>query len=320
MIRAALWVAAALGWSQAVAQSPEDLNFWFERMKSAAQGASYSGTFVYQSDGHSETSNVVRIVDADGVRERLEVMDGSPREVVRVNDEVRCYLPAERLVVIERRAARRNFPTLFTGDLQNLKNYYTVRIGGIDRIAGLEARQLTLDPKDPYRYGYRLWADVASGLLLKVKTVDDNNNQLVEQFAFTRVELAPAASFQDVSSKQQVKSGDWRVESLDVPQPPVGDPVWRLRQSIPGFVKISESMRRLQGDGPEVRHIVFSDGLSAISLFIGPKRGSVRPGAVRQGAVHIYARQMGQMSVTGLGEVPMLTVRKLVDALELQNP
>jgi len=112
MIRAALLLVAALFALPTLAETAGDGAVWLSRMMNAAQRLSYSGTFVYQSGTHSETSRVVRIVDAAGERERLEVLDGSPREVVRVNDEVRCYLPDDRRVVIERRSARRAFPAL----------------------------------------------------------------------------------------------------------------------------------------------------------------------------------------------------------------
>ena len=40
------------------------------------QRLSYSGTFVYQNDGRTETSRITRYVDAAGDIEKLEVMDG----------------------------------------------------------------------------------------------------------------------------------------------------------------------------------------------------------------------------------------------------
>ena len=36
----------------------------------------------------------------------------------------------------------------------------------VGRVAGLEAQALVLEPRDDLRYGYTLWAEVQSGLLL----------------------------------------------------------------------------------------------------------------------------------------------------------
>ena len=76
----------------------EALN-WLKRMASASRQLNYSGTIVYQHRNRLETSRVVHFVNAAGGEfEKLETLDGPPREVVRSNDQVICYLPASRTV------------------------------------------------------------------------------------------------------------------------------------------------------------------------------------------------------------------------------
>lgn len=321
MIRVSLLFAAALIAQSALGETGSDGALWLTRMMNAAQRLSYSGTFVYQSGGHSETSRVVRIVDAAGERERLEVLDGSPREVVRVNDEVRCYLPADRRVIVERRNARRSFPALLSGMTKGIEAYYVVRVGEVERIAGVDARQIALDPKDAWRYGYRLWADIDSGLLIKARTVDDKGG-LVEQFAFTQLALGLPADPADAASKLHGQSAGWRVEQLDVPHDAArGDTTWRIRQSVPGFVKTADSRRRFKYGAPEMTHVVFSDGLAAVSLFIGvADSAGAKPLASRQGAVHMYSRRLGELKIMAVGEVPMATVRRFAEMVEITRP
>lgn len=320
MIRSALLLAAALFAGSAVAGETGDAAAWLTKMMTAAQRLSYSGTFVYQSGNQSETSRVARIVDGAGERERLEVLDGSPREVVRVNDEVRCYLPADRRVIVDRRGARRSFPALLSNMAKGLEAYYVIRVGDIERVAGVETRLVTLDPKDTWRYGYRLWADVDSGLLIKAWTIDDRG-QPVEQFAFSQVSFG-TPSAEETRSRLQEQSTDWRVEQFDAPRDAAaGEPKWRLRQSVPGFVKTADLTRHLKEGGPVVTHVVFSDGVAAVSLFIGPAEPAPKkPMASRQGAVHVYSRRSGELEVTAVGEVPMATVRRFADMVELGRP
>jgi sigma-E factor negative regulatory protein RseB len=92
------------------AQSPETLG-WLRKIHDATQKLSYSGVFVYQNGGRSETSRITRYVDAAGDIEKLEVLDGVPREIVRTQDTVRCYLPGSRVVKVDRRTER-DFPAL----------------------------------------------------------------------------------------------------------------------------------------------------------------------------------------------------------------
>ena len=320
MIRPALLLSAALFAGSAVAEGPGDAAAWLTRMMTAAQRLSYSGTFVYQSDDHSETSRVARIVDSAGERERLEVLDGSPREVVRVNDEVRCYLPADRRVIVDRRGARRSFPALLSGMAKGLEAHYVIRVGEVERVAGIETRLVTLDPKDAWRYGYRLWADIGSGLLIKARTIDDRGQQ-VEQFAFSQVSFG-VPSAEETRSRLQEQSATWRVEQFDAPRDAAaGEPKWRLRESVPGFVKTADLTRHLKEGGPIVTHVVFSDGVAAVSLFIGPVEAAVKkPAASRQGALHVYSRRLGELEVTAIGEVPMATVRRFADMVEVGRP
>ena len=95
----------ALAAGVAQAQSPETLS-WLRKIHDATQRLSYTGTFVYQNGGRSETSRITRYVDASGDIEKLEVMDGVPREIVRTKDTVRCYLPDSRVVKVDRRTER----------------------------------------------------------------------------------------------------------------------------------------------------------------------------------------------------------------------
>src|SRR5574337_135751 len=83
------------------AETPPDPLAWLGRMAAAGQRLNYSGTFTYQSGNRSETSRIVHFRDGAGEFERLETLDGSPREVIRNNGEVRCVLPAQKTVIID---------------------------------------------------------------------------------------------------------------------------------------------------------------------------------------------------------------------------
>ena len=76
------WAAAGLAQAQG---APEALD-WLRKIYQATEKLSYTGTFVYQQGERTETSRITRRADASGGVERLEVLDGLPREVVRTRD------------------------------------------------------------------------------------------------------------------------------------------------------------------------------------------------------------------------------------------
>ncbi len=299
-------------WGAAQAQSPEALD-WLRRIHEATQKLSYTGTFVYQQGGRTETSRITRFVDAGGDIEKLEVLNGAPREIVRTRDTVRCYLPDSRVVKVDRRSAERGFPGLLPERVNALGRHYDITMGESRRIAGFDCTAVVLKAKDNLRYGYRLYADKASGMLLRAVTFDDAGE--VEQFMFTQLSLGKVT--RDMVKPRHTTS-KWRVE--DAAAAPATLPGWGLNAELPGFRKVVELKRRM--DSRPVGQVVYSDGLAAVSVFIEPLEGrsASRTGLASMGAIHIYTREVANHMVTVVGEAPALSVQRIADAVEYRRP
>jgi sigma-E factor negative regulatory protein RseB len=300
-------------WGAAQAQSPEALD-WLRRIHEATQKLSYTGTFVYQQGGRTETSRITRFVDASGDIEKLEVLDGAPREIVRTRDTVRCYLPDSRVVKVDRRTAERGFPGLLPERVSALGRHYDITMGESRRVAGFDSTAVVLKAKDNLRYGYRLYADKASGMLLRAVTFDDTGE--VEQFMFTQLSLGKVT--RDMVRTRHTASSKWRVE--DAAAAPASLPGWGLSAELPGFRKVVELKRRM--DSRPVGQVVYSDGLAAVSVFIEPLEGrsASRTGLASMGAIHIYTREVANHMVTVVGEAPALSVQRIADAVEYRQP
>ena len=297
------------------AQAPETLA-WLRKMQDAAQKLSYSGTFVYQNAGRSETSRITRFVEASGGDiEKLEVMDGVPREIVRTKDTVRCYLPGARLVKVDRRTER-GFPALLPERISAAAKNYDISLGETRRIAGYDCQAVVLTPKDNLRYGYRLYADNASGMLLRAVTFDSSGEQ-IEQFMFTQLVIGGVT--RDMV-KPRHASRNWRIE--DAEASPARAAGWGLSSELPGFHKVVELKRRLSDSRPAAQ-MVYSDGLAAVSVFIEALEGRpepVRPGLASMGAIHMYTREVANHVVTVVGEAPAASVQRIADAVEYRRP
>ena len=295
-------------------QSAETLG-WLRKIHDATQKLSYTGTFVYQNGGRSETSRITRYVDSAGDIERLEVMDGKPREIVRTKDTVRCYLPGARLVKVDRRTER-DFPALLPERITALARHYDISLGETRRIAGYDCQAVVLTPRDNLRYGYRLYADTNSGMLLRAVTVDAAGEQ-VEQFTFTQLTIGGVT--RDMVRSRHA-SREWRVE--DAAAAPARLAGWGLSSELPGFQKIIELKRRL-GESRSAGQVVYSDGLAAVSVFIESLEGRsdpVRTGLSSMGAIHIYTREVANHMVTVVGEAPAVSVQRIANAVEYRKP
>jgi sigma-E factor negative regulatory protein RseB len=302
--------------SAAIAQTDTSALQWLQRIYAASEKLSYAGTFVYQQGQRVETSRIVHVVDASGPRERLETLDGVPREIVRNGDEVVCYLPASKTVKIDKQPGRRPFPAILSEQLKDVSDNYDVKKGEVERVGGYSCQVLTLEPKDRMRYGHRLWADLSTGMLLSAKTFNDKN-EMLEQFHFTQIKIGAIGQDQ-LKARYFRQSKGWHVEDSGATRANLAESGWTLRSKPPGFRTVAELIRTVGGTGG-VGHIVLSDGLAAISVFIEPaasKRPMPHAGLARQGAINVYTRPVGNYWVTVVGEAPAESVKYVANAVE----
>lgn len=306
--------------AQAVRAEGDALS-WLMRMHAATQTLSYTGTFVYRSGDQSETSRIVHVVGKDGIHERLETLEGNPREIVRNGDEVKCYLPDRMTVKVDKQTDHKAFPQLLPENLQDISKHYLIGKGNIENVAGYDSQIIVLEPKDKLRYGHRLWAELKTGMLLKSQTFDDKDGTL-EQFAFTQISMGGKIDQDQLKPKLLSKARVWHIENSDATQTNLAASGWTIKPELPGFKKVTE-MKRTQGGSNEVGHVIYSDGLAALSVFIEPiaNKTSLPPtGLSRQGAINIYSRQLAGHLVTVVGETPAESVKSLAESVEYRKP
>ena len=306
---------AAIGVSSAAEVSDEAFAL-LQRMANAAHQLNYVGSFVYQHGQRMETSHITHMKDARGEHEKLVMLDGKRRQVFRNDEVVYCFLSDEKTVMVDKRRLKRTFPALIPTQLSELNEFYDVKVDGQGRVAGRDSVQIVLTPKDSYRYGHRLWSDSQTGLLLKASTWNEQN-ELVDQFFFSDIKIGIPIDPKEVKpalrGKKLVRStGEDLSQTLPI------DPGWDIAPP-PGFKRTMASKRVLPGARMPVNHVVFSDGLAAVSVFIEPTSNKTVPGLSSQGAVQVYTRIVDNHQVTVLGEVPQVTVMKIGDAINFKK-
>lgn len=311
----AAWLLAATTLSAQAA--PDDAMAWLQRISNAAQQLNYSGSFVYQHGQQVETSRITHLKDATGEYEKLVTLDGRPRQIFRNNDEVYCFMPDDKTVMVDRHRAKKSFPALLPPQIAGLSEFYDIKLGGQERVAGRECQIILLTPKDKYRYGHRLWADTQTGLLLKASTWSDKK-QIVDQFSFTQITIGEPIDRNELKpmlkGKQLVRStGEGTTQPLPI------DAGWQVGVLPAGFKQINAMKRVLPGASMPVNHIVFSDGLAATSVFIEPISSKTTLGLSSQGALNVYSRKVDDYQVKVLGEVPAATVIQIGDAVSYRK-
>ena len=271
---------------------------WLNRASVAAKQLNYSGVYVYQHGEHVEVMRVSHRRDASGEQEKIEVLEDVPRQFLRVDKDVYCQLPDGKTVRMEKNTTRRFFPALLGDNPESLQRFYTIKLAGSERVAGLNCQVVTLEPRDGYRHGYKLWLDKRTGLPLKSRTVNSNGG-VVSMFVFSEIQIGRAL---DAQNFRQDLAGK-KIVMASIDRPP--SPIWEV-SAPPGYALVLEATRPLPGKKMPVSHWVFSDGLSALSVFIEPDSESSGnfQGLSAEGAMSVYSRQLDGHKITTLGEVP----------------
>jgi sigma-E factor negative regulatory protein RseB len=291
-----------------------DASAWLARAATAARQLNYVGTIVYQHGAYSETSRLVHLYDLGEEYDKLVNLDGPAREVIRSHGEVRCFYPDAKVVRVEPRTFRNAFPSVSPQQQKALADFYDFRKAETARVAGLETQAWVFEPKDGLRYGHKFWADIATGLIVKARVVDERDGVL-EQFAFSEVSIGAKVDQSMVKPTWPPTPPGWKVRQSGQAEADSKETGWAASRIPPGFVKIVDGFRRVQGTR-QVAHIVYSDGLVAVSVFVEPGGGAPHPGGFSaQNGLNVYSRQVDENLVTVLGQVPPVTLRQIANSM-----
>lgn len=311
--------AAQQGAAQAVEPAAErGINEWLMRMQEASRERSYVGTFVVSSSGGELSS--ARIWHAGHPTqqiEKVEVLTGAPRSTYRRNEEVLTFQPDARVVRAEKREAMGLFPNLLHSSDTSIPDFYTARRTGAERVAGFDADVVQLAPKDHLRFGYRVWSEKRTGLVMKLQTLDDQG-RVLEQAAFSELQLDVPVRGDKIARMMQPPAG-WRVERAQAVKTDAASEGWMLKAAVPGFKPMNCYRRPGTGDAANGSlQWIFSDGLAAVSLFIEPfdRERHQREGLMASGATQTLTRRMDDWWVTAVGEVPVQTLKAFAQGIE----
>jgi sigma-E factor negative regulatory protein RseB len=282
---------------------------WLKTMAFAKHQTDYSGVFVYEDGKRVEKTKITHLVTADGEYEKLEVLDGSKHEIIRHHGTTWWY--SNHQLQQETDPKRGHFPVLQLDQLTALTKNYQMKAAGHEKVAGVESQILLFTPNDKLRYTQKMWVHSDSGLLLKYAVLNEKN-QLVEQYAFSQLSIGgnidrswinaqskSLPTFLAAPKETPIKSG-WVVDALPA-----------------GFNKTKEIQRMMAKKHAPVIQIVFSDGLSAISVFIEPSDADEDDfeNLSNRGAVQLYHKVVNKHLFTVVGEVPAKTVIKVLDSI-----
>jgi sigma-E factor negative regulatory protein RseB len=197
--------------------------------------------------------------------------------------------------------------------------FYSIELAQTERIAGRRSQRVDVIPRDKLRYTHSFWIDVENGMLLKY-ALYDGQGEVIEWFMFTHIEFPteiPLSRFKpEIQEKdfiwyQNDKNGEESTAQVELNQ-------WQAVNLPPGFEQLQHRRQYKYPDPRPIEHLVFSDGMSTVSVFIEKLAPEEEPviGPKRIGAISTYGQVVDGYQVTAVGEVPMATVMAISNSIQ----
>jgi sigma-E factor negative regulatory protein RseB len=298
-------------------------------MNQALATRNYDGTFFHLSEGRVETMRIVHRVRGGRVTERLQSLDGSGREFIRNNGELTCYLPDQHTVLIEPRPDHSPFLGSLPQFDADVNEYYRIASMPPTRILGRAARVIAVNPKDQFRFGYRIWLDEKTAMPLKTQLCD-SRGQVIEQIFFARLDMPESIPDSDLAPLVRTEGMRWVRQGASNDNAPAALSAYRASELPPGFHLTVAGAQTIGGATVPASHLVYSDGLATVSVFVeaqpanapganpnlNPPPEPPMQGLARVGSGYAFSTVVQGHQVTAVGEVPAQTVEFIAHSVK----
>ncbi len=281
---------------------------WLKRMQQAAHQLDYEGRFVCQTGTRMESLYIVHRVHGEHELERLVTLDGKPREVIRGHAAIALIRPGRNPMNLAEASDPAVWRSLRHLNATQLTQYYQMTLAGTGRVAGRSTQIIDIIPKDHLRYGHRLHLDQKTALPLKSILLDTQGRRL-SQSLFVELKIGENITpiEHDLSALAQADSTSLQPTRLDTQTATQ----WFFDGLPNGYQQISYRYHVQH----QREHFIFSDGLSAVSLYIEPPTQPALTGHANMGATRTLALRKYAQQILLVGEAPVLTLHKLAEAL-----
>lgn len=297
--------------------SPE---FLIKRMIAASSALNYEGVFVYQRGNHIDSMRILHRVNGETEFERLISLSGPQREVVRKGTQVHCLFSDDQEVMVGKIEPRDFLSFGLLTSVEEIAAHYRLKLAGRGRIAGQAALKINIIPIEDYRYAYQLAVDEKHGLLLK-SAIYGSDGKVLEQVQFANISIGHEIPMRKFEPEISGEGFTWRTSEnghgAESPESNDSDN-WRAEWLPAGFEMRNRVTQRYVGGLAPVSHLVYSDGLAMVSIFVEKRNaGSATPllGVSSMGAVNALSKAINGHHITIVGEVPEHTLRKIADSV-----
>lgn len=304
----------------ALSADVDEAKHLLERLSKSLRQINFNTSFVVVKNNQAEPYHwlhgIVEEQTLEGEVKKIEleilaILNGPRRDILRINNTVSYIEPEFAPYSIRSEQLSGPIPSVFGEDISVLeKNYHFVSVGK-NRILGRAAQLIRIVPKDTHRFGYWLWLDQESSLLLKLAVIT-RQGKLLEQIQFTHLDITDTISenLKQLQAAELPKVIDFTTQQEST------DLTWQVNWLPNGFEPIKSDRHRINNSKQPVEFMLFNDGLVDISVYVNPSKEKQRAiEFASDGATIVLSQVMNNIEVSVVGKIPLETAEKIVNSV-----
>ncbi len=305
-----------LSFAQAETNRPEP-QILLDEMSRASRHLNYDGVFIYSRNSKMETMRIIHKAGEDGSYEKLMSLTGSAREVIRDKEQVKCFFPDDKKVVVDKSRMGKLVSSYLPTPVKTISDYYHFELIGEDRVAGMDAWVVNIRPNDKFRYGYQLWIEKQSRLLLK-SNLKNQLGMTLEQIMFTQLQIGNEIDDALLEPSVSGEGFAWVNNSKKEKLAQDNENKWKVTSMPDGFTMSDQEKEIMIMSQMPIDHFVYSDGLAMVSVYIEKlkQQDNLKAGLSSFGGVNTYSTQVNGYQITAVGEVPKATVQLMANSVK----
>jgi sigma-E factor negative regulatory protein RseB len=302
---------------QAFIFDPLSAASWMQRLTEEVKSSSFEIVYVVSANKRETLPYMWRRGQMpDGsVIEQLSLLNGPGFEQVVYHGKVSIFEPGYPPYSVQGTTVQGPIPQAFIYEGINFTDAYDVLLMARNRVAGRMAQQIRVISKDKTRFGYHLWLDEQTGLLLKLDMYDLDGS-LIEQIQVTQLSISDSVNqiFANFSVDQlpQVSA---RVTHSD------RDLLWRASYLPRGMRVLRQDVHRIERTGQVTEYMLLSDGIVDVSVYVLPANDALSEDmSIASGSHAVVSKTDGRIQVTVVGEIPVSTADKIANSIVVVEP
>ncbi|RUO34733.1 MucB/RseB C-terminal domain-containing protein [Aliidiomarina soli] len=282
----------------------------FDRMQQALRELNFDASFVHVRGQRIEPYRWLHSRSENGNEiEVLAALNGPEYRALRHNNHVSYYHSLGSPYSLRATVLNGPLPAGFFQPFEKIAGAYNVMAVGGGRVMDRAADHIRVIARDRQRYGYSIWVDRETGMLLRTATLSVHGDVL-EQVQLTTLFTSDSFldNLRDVSEVSRPPLVDDNSNRRPLAQQ------WQIGWLPQGFELIRSNNHRMAVTGQPVDYYLYTDGLAKLSIYISARNQATSAMQI-EGAESLHSTELGEYQVTVVGGVPAETAQRIAQSV-----